>query len=239
MSVDEHEIKIGDILHVKLFNTTVMPFKVRYIVKISEVQYSLLATKLTKATRWVMPMLRTKDETYTSMKYNTHLVNCYAGTKDEGYMPRIYLVYRFSGSTEYRAFEEKLKKHAMFSEMIDLDRHHVMYIFDMEGEQMKIFNLFQEGKYSHFPDNYKKKIISFVVNPADVPTEEDLKTTITYGTLYRTDLQRDKIQSLIGNAKLPSNAEYFSIPDEGSEVYSGDIEIPKVEYQQELNSEEQ
>ena len=97
----------------------------------------------------------------------------------------------------------------------------------MTHEQTKIFNLFKNGKYSCFPENYKKQVISFVVNPADAPTELDKKATVTYGALYRTDLQRDRVQKIIGNSDLPKNAEYFSIPDEMNEVYNGDIEIPK------------
>lgn len=227
LDIDGYSVKIGDIINIKLFSKDIMPFKVKYIVKLSDTQYSLLATKLTSATRWIMAMLRDKDQTYTSMKYSTHLVNCYVGTKDEGYMPNIYLVYRFSGSMEYRAFEEELKSHDLFSSVIDLDRHHVMYIFEMTHEQQKIFKLFKEGKYSYFPENYKKQVVSFTINQASHPTESDRKGTITYGALYRTDLQRDKIQNLIGNAVLPKNAEYFSSPDEDNEIYTGDIEIPK------------
>jgi len=227
LTVDGYSVKKGDILQIKIFSKDIMPFKVNYIVKVSDTQYSLLATKLTTATRFVMPMLRDMKQTYTSMKYKSHLVNCYVGTKDEGYMPNIYLVYRFSGSREFGLFEESLKNHDLFNEVIDLDRHHVMYVFDMTEEQKKVFEMFKNGKYSHFPENYKKQIINFVVNPADAPTESDKKSTVTYGALYRTDLQRDRVQKIIGDAELPKNAEYFSIPNEMNEVYNGDIEIPK------------
>jgi len=228
IEVDDYSVSIGDILQIKLFNADTMPFKVKYIIKLSDTQYSLLATKLTSATRWIMPMIRDMHQTYTSMKYKSHLVNCYVGTEDEGYMPNIYLVYRWSGSLDFKAFEDKLKEHDLFQQMVDLDRHHVMYIFKMTEEQSKVFELFKAGKYSHFPENYKKQVINFVVNPAEAPTEADRKATITYGTLYRTDLQRDKIQKLVGsNATLPPDAEYYSIPTEENEVYTGDIEIPK------------
>jgi hypothetical protein len=227
VAVDGYIVKTGDILQIKIFSKDIMPFKVKYIVKVSDTQYSLLATKLTTACRFVMPMLRDLKQTYTSMMYKSHLVNCYVGTKDEGYMPNIYLVYRFSGSREYGAFEESMKSHDLFNEAVDLDRHHVMYIFDMTEEQKNIFEMFKTGKYSHFPENYKKQIISFVVNPADAPTEADRKTTVTYGALYRTDLQKARVQKMIGSATLPKNAEYFSIPNETNEVYNGDIEIPK------------
>jgi hypothetical protein len=227
ITIDDYSVKVGDVLQIKIFSSNIMPFKVNYIVKLNDNQYSLLATKLTTACRFVMPMLRDMKQTYTSMKYKSHLVNCYVGTKDEGYMPKIYLVYRFSTSREYGVFEESLKKHELYRDTVDLDRYHVMYIFDMNEEQQKIFELFKTGKYSHFPENYKKQIINFVVNPADAPTDTDKKTTVTYGTLYRTDLQKDRIQNLIGNTKLPRDAEYFSVPDEINEVYTGDIEIPK------------
>jgi len=238
INVDGYDTSIGDILHVKIFDHDIKPFKILYIDQTKELQYSLFATRITKAARWIMPMLRNKNQTYTSMKYGTHLVNCYVGTKEEGYMPCIYLVYRFSGSMEYRNFEESLKQHELFEKMTDLDKYHVMYIFNMTSDQQQIFKKFQKGKYSKFPDNYKKKVISFVVNPVDSPTEADRKTTITYGALYRTDLQRAKIESLISPTPLPKDAEYFSIPTEEEEVYTGDIEIhEKIRINEKLEKE--
>lgn len=225
LQIDNYSVEVGTILRIKLFNSDILPFKVNYIEKLGENKYSLLATRLTKATRWIMPMLRVKNETYTSMRYYSHLVNCYVGTESEGYMPYIYLVYRFSGSMEFREFENSLRTHELFDSMVDIDKHHIMYIFEMTEQQKEIFNLFKLGKYSKFPEDYKKRILNFVINPADSPTEADREVTVTYGALYKTGLQRQRIEAQIGT-DLPKDAEYFSIPIEKEEVFNGDIEIP-------------
>jgi hypothetical protein len=226
LSVDDFEIKKGTILNIKLFNNNVVPFKVLHIIKSKCNSYSLLSTKITKATRFIMPMLRIKDESYQNMKYKTHLINCYVGTKEEGYMPEIHLVYRFSGTKEYKIFEEKLQSHELFDRMTDIDKYHVMYTFSMTKDQMKIFELFKNGKYSKFPNDYKTKVLNFVIDHSEHMTEDYIRKTVTYGALYKSVLQKQRIENLI-KQPLPKDLEYFSIPIEDEEVYDGSIEIVK------------
>jgi len=236
IKIDNYKIKINDILYVQIFDYNKVPFKVLNIVKRKDkTSYSLTSTILTKAAKWIMPMLRNKSQTYTSMKYNTWFINCYVGTKDEGYLPYIYLVYRYSGNSEYQHFEEELKNHSLFDRLIDLDKFHVMYVFKMTNKHKKIFELFKHGKYSQFPDEYKKQILNFVINPIEYPNLADIKKTIVYGVLYKTELQRKRIESLINfnsdirvKAILPENIDLLSIPDESKEVYTGDIEMANI-----------
>lgn len=226
LTIDNFEIKIGTILQVKLFNNDKVPFKVLHISKKKNNAYSLFSTKLTKASRWIMPMLRTTNQTYTSMKYSTHFVNCYVGIEGSGYMPEIYLAYRFSGSVDYTVFEKSLKCHELYDRTIEIDDFHSMYVFSMTKEHINIFSQFIRGEYSKFPDNYKKKIINFVVNPSEYPSEEDIQKTITHGVLYKTVMQRERIENLI-NQPLPKGAEYFSVPEEEQEIYDGSIKIER------------
>ena len=151
ITFDNYTISIGDVIYIKLNGVKNKPFKVLYIKKsIRDNIYLFYSTNLTKASRWIMPMLRTDNQTQTSMKYRSNFVNCYVGTEDEGYMDSIYLVYRFSGSVEFTQFEQELKSHIKFSKSIDLDHQHTMYIFDMNEEDKLNFNRFKIFKKSTF-----------------------------------------------------------------------------------------
>ncbi len=225
IKIDDFTITIGQIINIKLIDKNIRPFKINHIKEKSDTSYTLFATTLTKASRWIMPMIRVKDETQTSMKYSSYFVNCYVGTIDQGYTNEIYLVYRFSGDIEYRDFEEKLKIHPQFSRMIELDHHHTMYVFNMTMDNEINFKKFINGEYSKFTDDYKKKILSFVINPA-ITSEDDMKKTITYGVLYKTNTQKKRIESFIGTS-LSEKAEFYGIPIESEEIYNLDLEIPK------------
>lgn len=226
LTFDNYKVSLGDVISVKLNGVKNKPFKVLYIKKsVRADTYILYSTVLTKATRWIMPMIRIDNQTQTSMKYGSSFTNCYVGTKEEGYMDNFYLVYRFSGNVEYIKFEEELKNHPKFSSMVDLDRQHVMYIFNMNEEDKFNFKKFKNGEYSKFTDKYKKQILNFTINPVNTISSK-IEDTITYGVLYKTDKQKKRIEDMIGQ-KLDSNLEYYSIPEENNEVYTGDIEIPK------------
>jgi hypothetical protein len=220
---------IGDVIAIRLFDKKIRPFKIQKIKKSKQDKmYTFYSTTLTKASRWVMPMLRVNGETQTSMKYHSHFINCYVGTKGEGYMDKIYLVYRYSGDLEYQKFEQQLKRHELFENWIDIDKHHVMYVFNMTAEMRINFTKFMNGAYSKFSESYKNKILNFVVNPAMVK-ESDIPKTITYGVLYKTDEQLKRVEEQIGKHGVDikkEGLELLSKPDEAEEVYTGDIEIP-------------
>lgn len=226
ITFDNYKICIGDIIYTKINGVKNKPFKILYIKEsVRDNTYLLYSTILTKASRWIMPMLRTDNQTQTSMRFRNNFVNCYVGTESEGYMNNIYLVYRFSGSVEFIKFEKELKNHIKFYKSIDLDHQHTMYIFDMNEEDKLNFNRFKRGEYSKFTSKYKKQILNFTINPVDTNISK-IEDTITYGVLYKTETQKKRIEDLIGQ-KLDPSLEYYSIPVEDEELYTGDIEIPK------------
>jgi hypothetical protein len=226
LKIDNYEIKKDGVINIKLVDNQKRPFKVSSITRHPNAQNSFVlnSTTLTKASRFIMPMLRTDTQTQTSMKYNEHFVNCYVGTEGEGYMNQIYLVYRFGGDLHYQKFEEELKRHPKFDRVIDPDHHHVIYVFNMSMEDKIEFEKFKEGKYSEFSNKYKKQILKFNINPAKYD-EETMKETIVYGVLHKTNTQKRRIEKLIGET-LDEDLEYLSTPEESEEIYTGDIEIP-------------
>lgn len=237
LTIDGYDVTSEEILYIKLLDKYIRPFKTLYITKSKRNNsYVLRSTELTKASRFIMPMLRLGNETQMSMKYNSNFINCYVGVEGEGYMDNIYLVYRYEGTKEYTSFEVNLKQHELYDSKADIDHQHVMYIFNMTYDNKKNFLKFKQGKYSKFTEDYKKKILSFIINPAIIK-EADIEKTITYGVLNRTDTRLNELLKEIGdlsdtrNTKIPDfnkeGLELFSIPVEQEEIYTGDIEIPK------------
>ena len=227
LTIDDFIIELGKILY--LNSPTVygkIPFKVNYIeLNESTKKYSLLCTKLTKTSKYLMPLLYQKNvfESRTSMLWETNFINCYTGTREEGYMKHLYVVYRFSGDTHYTTFESKLLKHPYFTRRIDVDKYHVMYVFTISQLELYEYHCFISGKYSRFSEEYKHKIIKFCINPAVTPMST-IPDTPLWGVLYKTEKRRKQVEDYV-DCKLPEDAELESIPYEHEETYFGDIEI--------------
>lgn len=229
IKIDDYIINVGDIIHLNSpTNHGKLPFKVNYILvnNSSTYKYSLLTTKLTKTSQFLMPLLYLKNifESRTSMLWDTNFINCYTGTREEGYMKHLYVVYRFSGSTQYTTFESKLLKHPLFNRRIDVDKYNVMYVFNIEKEHLWEYYCFKSGKYSKFTEDYKQKILKFSINPAVTPSASIANTTL-YGVLYKTETRRKVLEEMV-DCKLLDHEELASIPYEHEEIYNGDIEIP-------------
>lgn len=228
LDIDTYEIKIGDIINLNSPTTYgKIPFKVNYIYanNSDKYKYSLFCTKLTKTSIYLTPLLYQRNvfENRTSMLWETNFINCYTGTREEGYLKHLYMVYRFSGDTRYTTFESKLIKHPLFNRRIDLDKYHVMYVFDIKDDDLFEYYCFISGKYSKFTEEYKQKILKFTINPAIVAPASIPNTNI-YGILYRTKARKKVLEELI-DSKVPTDNELESIPYEDQEIYNGDIEI--------------
>lgn len=221
VTIGDRKFSLGDIIKINAIKNREIPFKINKIEK--GITYTFYSSVLTKASRLIFPMLKVTKENKDYFRYKENFINCYVGTIDTGYMDSIYLVYRFIPTAEYLKFEKNLQKHPLYDRTIDLDNYHVMYVFNMTDRQKKIFELFKKGKYSKFPDDYKKTVLSFNIGNQLLSTE-DIYRTITYGILYKTKLQKKRIEDKI-DLKLSEKQEYYSIPIEKEEVYNGDIEI--------------
>jgi hypothetical protein len=61
----------------------------------------------------------------------------------------------------FKFYINMLKAHSMYERHYEPDNHHIMFVFKILEEQKKNFNLFKEGKYSHFSEDYKQSIRRF------------------------------------------------------------------------------
>jgi hypothetical protein len=226
--IEDWELSIGDIVYL---NSPVghgkLPFKVNYIeINPSALfRFSLLCTKLTKTSKYLMPLLFQPGvfESRTSMLWETNFINCYTGIREEGYMKHLYLVYRFSGDTRYTTFESKLLKHSLFNRRIDLDKYHVMYVFDISQDDLFEYHCFITGRYSKMTEVFKQKILKFSINPAVTPASSVPNHPI-YGVLYKTPIRKKYIEEYV-DSYVPEDLDLDSIPSEDEETYFGDIEI--------------
>lgn len=227
INIDGFEVNIDNPLKVKLVDRNDTYFKPKSIKEgNNDYTYHIFSTNLTKTARWIMPMIGRPGETQTNYKYDSYFVNAYLGTNDTGYMREIYLVYRFSGSLEFRNLDTLLTNNELFDRQIELDSYHTMYIFTIPEHYLEDYFKFIEGKYSLFSDNYKKQILSFLLNPSIV-SHEDVKKSLTYGVLYKTNRRKEQLLDVIGReySEEIKTLEYYSIPKEEEELYMGDIEI--------------
>lgn len=107
-------------------------------------------------------MLGTVDRN-ASFFITKNFANCYIGDANHPELgKRIFLLYNYFLTVEYVKFERKLELMSEFSTDFDYaDDQQVMYVFDIPEQYAKDFQLFQEGKYTEFSDEYKQAILKF------------------------------------------------------------------------------
>jgi hypothetical protein len=128
-----------------------------------------------------------------------NFANCYIGDANHPELgKRIFLLYNYFMTVEYVKFERKLELMSEFSTDYDYaDDQQVMYVFDIPEQYAKDFQLFLDGKYTEFSEDYKQTILRFW----DVKD----KPSIYYSVLYATDISDDGeiFHDLEGNESWP------------------------------------
>lgn len=95
-----------------------------------------------------------------------------------------------------------------------------MYVFDVPVVFVENYQLFLDGKYSHFTTEYKDFLVSKI-------TRKDVMTSVIYKVLYRTADARKQVEDRVGQ-KLPLDAEVLSALNFAEETY-GFSEIEQAE----------
>jgi hypothetical protein len=107
-------------------------------------------------------MLYSKDRD-DSFFITKNFENCYMGDANRPQLgKRIFLLYRYQMTVDYIKFERKIMLTPDFNTDYDygMDRK-VMYVIDIHSEHEADFVHFQNGEYSKFSEEYKKKILAF------------------------------------------------------------------------------
>ena len=118
--------------------------------------------ELTQATKFVLPMLYTKDrndEFFITKQFE----NCYIGdTNREELGQGIFLLYKYKTESSFIKFERSLELIPEYSIDYDYSDHRqVMFVFDIPEEQKENFEKFKRGEYHLFSDEFKKQVLSF------------------------------------------------------------------------------
>lgn len=174
------------------------------------VNSQLKKLNLTEATRFVLPMLYSKDRN-ANFFITKNFENCYIGNglhPELGY--KIYLVYNYQMTVEYVKFERKIELMSEFITDFDYSsERQVIYVFGIPEQFNADFQYFLNGEYSKFSEELKENIVTFW----DIKD----KTSIFYGTIYANDTIKEKALDLDNDNYAPG--EYWPKPVLSREIY--------------------
>jgi len=139
---------------------------------------------LNESARFILPMLGSKDRK-DSFFIIPEFHGCYiADSHKPELQNKIILVYDYKMSLSFIKFERALELHPYYEKDYDYaEEQQVAFVFEVPEEYQNDYELFKEGQYSQFSDEYKQQILDFW----------GLKGTnnIFYGLLNVTDYIKD------------------------------------------------
>ena len=180
---------------------------VQKLCNMDKVKTFIRELELTQATRFVLPMLYTKDRG-DDFFITKNFKNCFIGDANHPELGNgIYMLYNYKLTLEYVKFERKLELVPEYSSDYDYSQdHQVMYIFTIPEEHIADFETFKSGNYTKFSESLKRKILAFwkVENEVEDNTlydilygigsvEEDMKDAINEGEVWPKPLMHEEI----------------------------------------------
>ena len=183
---------------------------VQKLCNMDKVKTFIRELDLTQATRFVLPMLYTKDRG-DDFFITKNFKNCFIGDANHPELGNgIYLLYKYKLTVEYVKFELKLELIPEYREDYDYSNDHdVVYVFNIPEEHLLDFELFKAGNYTKFSSELKRKILAFwkVENEELENTlrdilygvgtvEEDMTDAINEGEVWPKPLMHEEIYML-------------------------------------------
>jgi hypothetical protein len=175
------------------------PYKINIIeqgITRKIIYYDLKIAERTKSSIFILPMLGTHK---TLFLYDSLLLNAFIGIHETG--DCIVLVYRFSMDPIFMKFEQALKQFSNFKETIDIDPHHVVFVFAVPKRHQVNYQKFVEGEYSKMSNDYKIQILDF----------HDLDLGGPIGQiLFKNPKRKLQLEELL-DVELEDDSELYSI----------------------------
>ena len=201
------------------FTTEVNKFKYKIniitkVVKDDILYYDLSTAKRTKSSTFILPMLGGERRLFF---WNKLFMNAFVGIEDK--KDCIVLLYKFSMDSLFLKFEKALQKFRSFSEKIDIDPYHVIFIFDIPEEHRKNYNKLKKGKYSEMEDEYKFHILEF--------HGFDMSNQVAH-VLWKSEKRREAMETKL-DAEIDTNSELLTPIDFNKEIY--DLETYEIKKQ--------
>lgn len=202
-------IFVGLVTEVKKFK-----YKINTIKQLSKndvLYYDLSTAKRTKSSTFILPMLGGERRLFF---WNKLFMNAFVGIEDK--KDCIVLLYKFSIDPLFLKFEKALQKFKSFSEKIDIDPYHVLFIFNVPDEHIKNYNKLKKGKYSELDEEYKFHILEF--HGLEVSDQ-------VAHVLWKSEKRRKAMEKTL-DAEIDDNSELLTPIDFDTEIY--DIETYEI-----------
>ena len=170
------------------------------------VSYDLKCAALNSSSIFALPFLGGNKK---YMLWDTLFVNAFISTPDNDVC--IALLYRFSGETLFTKFEAAMCAMPTFIKFVDVDKHHVLFIFDIPSSARKSYERFRNGQYSQIDDIWKLLILDYHGFDSNGHTAQ---------ILYKDEKLRLDMEKRLG-VEL-GDAELHSMPDMKYERFNED-----------------
>ena len=159
----------------------------------------------TQATRFMLPLVSAHSGEQFPSYLKDGFENCYLYSED-----KIILVYTITD--DIKNLDENFSKNKLFVDSIDIgNEQKVGYIFNIPEEYKNDMELFKEGKYSEFSDDYKQLILKFW----DIAGSYN----VFQGILYKTQQGKEYYEQE-NNSKETAEGEYWPKPNIEKEQFS-------------------
>lgn len=117
---------------------------------------------LTKATKFVLPMLYSKNRT-DEFFISKYFENCYIGDQNRQELGHgIFILYNYVMDINFIKFERSLELVPEYH--LDYDygnENQVMFVFNIPEGQEENFKHFKAGNFHLFSDDYKQQVLKF------------------------------------------------------------------------------
>ena len=160
--------------------------------------YDLKNSLLTSSSIFALPFLGANKK---YMLWDSLFVNAFISTEEHDEC--IALLYRFSGETLFTKFEAAMCAMPNFVKFEDVDKYHVLFIFDVPDSARNSYQRFRNGEYSQIDDIWKLMILDYHGFDSNGKTGQ---------ILYKNpELKKSMERRLF--IELPDGAELHDIPD--------------------------
>lgn len=139
---------------------------------------------------------------FIPIKFTSLLVNSYLFYKKEY---KICLLYKFSGKKGFTDYESELMANEYFIEAVDVDKDHVLYVFEVPDELYEIIDMFLEGKYSYLPN--KNIVKDFLIDHFKLTKNHRI-----FHILDRSPELKEELEKELA-VKIPDGVDLSSPPD--------------------------
>jgi hypothetical protein len=210
LKVGKGSLSLFDELKVPIDGKIMSVYEVNKIEKLTDKAYSVYTTIETKTKQFILPCLDFNREYFL---YDTFLENAYINVSNisldlSSIKCPLALLYRYSESELFKAFETKIVKHPYFRHRIDVTTYEVLYVFDIVPFKADV-DKFLQGKYSTLSEKLKKSIIQF-------------HNYTEGGTMYQILNKDSKLKQQLElqfNVQISNTSELYSIPEIEDETY--------------------